>query len=122
MINTVKLSIIPFVGFQVEKITPEEKTKDLNEKEPHYSLLSPSMENNFPLLKNYKELRKDKTFQETRKYIGMKEYIGEKKYMQVCEKIAGKMGIKQDNIDRTQSVINEIGNVIKDKKEFTYIP
>ena len=105
------VELIPFVGFTVDEITPQDKYEDLNKNKTHYHLNSQTMEINFEPIKNYKELRDDKTFQEARKHLRRKELISVKKYDQLCEKIANNMSLHMDNLDKNQRFIQEMKQI-----------
>lgn len=105
------VELIPFVGLDVEQITPYDKYEDLNKKKTHYYLNSQHVETTFDPIKNYKELKSDKTFQAARKYIRQKEILSIKEYDKLCSEIANNMNLSQDDLDRNQRFMLEMNKI-----------
>lgn len=109
--------LIPFVGFDVEKIEPEDKVNGLDNVKTNYRLLDAGLENELGIIKNFKELKTDNDFQTVRKFMKNKDYLSDKQYKQTCKKSAEMMRISTQELTRTQRLTQQLSNIVQNNKQ-----
>lgn len=112
------LELIPFIGYEIDVITPHDIYEDMDNQSDHYSMLSKSMENKLDAIKNYKELKTNMRFQEAKKIIKQKEFLGIHEYDKICSVMAQEMGIKEEGQNIKQKFDNELNQIIKRRGKF----
>lgn len=115
--------VVPCVGFQVEKITPDEKYYDYGNEQTHYTLNSDEFTNDFPVLNTYRILENSSAFQQGKKVVAMKNmYQTNEQYGQLCANVAEAMGMRDKGMSPEQELAQKLAETMQNQKTFNDAP